>query len=83
MWQCPIGLWREVKFEIHGLENQILSSALYPSLRREDVMWFIASFLFTSVACTQRFSNKIKVWGGTVHKNYQIEHIKWLDFYDI
>lgn len=71
MWQCPIGLWREssglwreVEFEIHGLENQILSSALYPSLGREDVMWFIASFLFTSVACTQRFNNKIKVCGG-------------------
>lgn len=31
MWQCPIRLWREVEFEIHGLENQILGSALYPS----------------------------------------------------
>ena len=83
MWRCPVGLWRassglwrEVEFEIHGLENQISSAALHPSLGKKTS----SSFLFTSLACTQRFNNKIKVCGGggeTVPKNYQTVNLKW------
>lgn len=93
MWRCPMGLWRassglwrEVEFETHGLESKVLSAALHPSLGREDVIWSIASFLLTSLAYTQRFNNRINVCGGggeTVPKNYQIVHLKWLDFYVI